>query len=157
MFLTHPPMISSSVVLYIWRFEKVCMSLQRNVKELLSKPTHNINSTFCIVTWVSTAPLRLLFSSSTVGDSLVPPFDFWKIWVPPPFVSEISEKFLRANLSNFGLTNRNHCENTLYYHLSMMYTTNVAKGYNVCCRRQIFEEIYGNLSLKVPIFVLFYP
>ena len=108
----------------------------------------------------------------TVGDSLVPPplifekFEFppfffphpkFEILVPPPFVSEISEKFLRANLSNFGPTYRNHCENTLYYHLSMMYTTNVPKDYNVCCRRQIFEEIYGNLSLKVPNFVLFYP
>ena len=85
---------------------------------------------------------------------LAPPFfrptPNLKNWFPP-FVSETSEKFLRANLSNFRLTNRNHCEN---YHLCMMYTT---KGYNVCCRRQIFEEIYGNLSLKVPIFVLFYP
>ena len=30
-------------------------------------------------------------------------------------------------------------------------------GCGVCCHRQIFEEIYANLSLKVPIFVLFCP
>ena len=90
------------------------------------------------------------------GSPFFPPHQTLKIG-SPLFVSEILENFLQANLSNFGLTYRNHCKNSLYCHLSMIYTTNVAKGCNVCCRRQIFEEIYGNLSLKVPIFVLFYP
>ena len=130
------------------------------VKPKVKTPTHNkqiviINNYRTLLSIVCKAlvPPRIL------GNFWLPPFfptPNLKNWFPP-FVSEISEKFLRANLSNFGLTNRNHCENTLYYHLSMMYTTNVAKVYNVCCRRQIFEEIYGNLSLKVPIFVLFYP
>ena len=98
--------------------------------------------------------------------ALVPP----KILVPPsffptpnlnnwfpPFVSKILENFLPANLSNFALIYRNYCKNTLYYYLSMICTINVQKGCNGCCRKQFFVEIYANLSLKVPIFVLFYP
>ena len=103
--------------------------------------------------------------------ALVPPWDFGKILVPSPFfpptqtwksgslpfVSEISEKFLRANLSNFVLIYRNHCKKTPYYHLSMTCTINVNKGCNICCHRQKFEEIYANFPLKLLIFVLFYP
>ena len=39
----------------------------------------------------------------------------------------------------------------------MICTMNVQKGYNVCCRRQNFEEIRANLSLKVLIFVFSIP
>ena len=106
-----------------------------------------------------------------VCKALVPPLGFWKnfgsppLFFPtpnlktwfPPFVSKISENFLRANVSNFGFIYRNYCKNTLYYHLSMICTINIHKCCNLCCRRQIYEEIYANLSLKVPVFVLFYP
>ena len=32
----------------------------------------------------------------------------------------------------------------------MICTINVQRCYNVCCHRQIYEEIYANLSLKSP-------
>ena len=37
----------------------------------------------------------------------------------------------------------------------MICTINYQKGCNVCYHRKIFEEIYANLSLKVPIFVFY--
>ena len=113
----------------------------------------------------SSAPHPRFGSPSIVCEALVPPKLLKNFWFPPlffptpnlknwfpPFVSEISEKFLRAKYRNIY---RNHSKNTLYYHLSMIFTISVQKGCNVCCRRQIFDEIHANLSLKVLIFVLF--
>ena len=70
----------------------------------------------------------------------------------PPFVPRISENFLRTNLSNVVIIYWNHCKNTLYF-LSCA----INRGCNVWCRRQMFKEIYTNLSLKVPNLVLFSP
>ena len=55
---------------------------------------------------------------------------------------------------NYYLLCRYHFKN---YHLSKVCTINVQGGCVICCRSQIFKEIYANVSLKVPHFVLFYP
>ena len=52
---THPPMITLNVVIINSAYldiGKVLVSLQRNVKELLSKPTDNVNLMFYIVSLV---------------------------------------------------------------------------------------------------------
>ena len=41
--------------------------------------------------------------------------------------------------------------------LPLTSTTHVQMWCVVCCHRQMSEEIYANMSLKGPIFVLFYP
>ena len=97
-----------------------------------------------------------------------PPLRFWKnfgspLFFPTPTLKNLSPppllypKFWRdfCAPSNFCPIYRNHCKNTLYYHLSMISTINVQKGCNVWCSRQIFEENYANLSLKSPHFCSF--
>ena len=100
--------------------------------------------TFLQILPKSSAPHPRFCNHSIVCEALNP-LRFWKNfgspsffptpnlknWFPP-FVSKISEIFLRANVSNFGLTYRNHCKNTLYYYLSMICTINVQKGCDIC-------------------------
>ena len=75
----------------------------------------------------------------------------WKIGYPL-FVTAFSNSFWALNLKSYCLLCRYHCKNTFYYHhLSMVCTINVQRGCTTCCHRQVFEKIYANLTLKVPI------
>ena len=99
--------------------------------------------------------------------ALVPPSrTLGKFWFPSFFPHPKLEKlvplllyskFRRLFLKFYCPLCKYHCKNTFYYHLSLVCTIYVQRGWNFCCRKQIFKEIYANLSLKVPIFAFFIP
>ena len=61
---------------------------------------------------------------------------------------KFSEFLFTWNLKNNVFLCRCHCKNTFCYYFIMVCTIYVQRISIVCCRRQIFEEFYTNLSFK---------
>ena len=126
----------------------------------ISLSSHYLKGSILIYSWL---PWNL-FSASwihpcifTVCKTLVLPRILEKLWFPHFFSApktklvlslKVLQHFLHAKFKKLLSLYKYHYKNTLYYQLSMVCTINVQKGCVLCCHRQIFKEIYANLSLK---------
>ena len=98
---------------------------------------------FCIITRLQ--HLRLSLPPPRLKKNLGLPFTLHLVSI------------LKVNFKRFGLLHRCYYRKALRCHLSIVCTIYVQGGKNVCCPRQFLKKIHGILSLRVPIFVLFYP
>ena len=84
------------------------------------------------------------------------PLQTWKL-VPPLLYPKFCDTLCALNLKCYYFLCTYHLKDSLYYHLGIICTKNVHKGFDVFCHRQIVEESFDNLSLKVPILSLSIP